>query len=202
MALKMLKGNGSFDPYIFKLITRELLSCFVSPEDFFLIQWNSASHSAHILRNNHPSSSYIQGPRHCLLLTLLSRLVNADHWLRSHLSACSQLDGDVYSDPNATTDFYVKPVRSTGLLTFAQGATPGPIAGTIPWDLLLQIPLLNFLSMSGNALYGPVLPDNIDQLPYLQSLWVEYENSAGGCHVSGGLGRSKKPLQPAFLAIS
>ena len=85
-------------------------------------------------------------------------------------SVCSQLDGDVYSSPLPTNDFYGNPTLKRGKLTWAQGATPGPIAGTIPWRLLLQIPLLNFVSMQSNALYGPALPANIDRLPFLQTM--------------------------------
>ena len=81
---------------------------------------------------------------------------------------CSQLDSNAYADPLPTNDFYGIPTLERGNSLWVQGADPGPIAGTIPWDLLLQLPVLNFVSMSSNALYGPALPDNIDQLPFLQ----------------------------------
>lgn len=90
-----------------------------------------------------------------------------------------QLDGNVYSDPLPTNDIYGNPTLERGYLTWAQGATPGPIAGTIPWDLLLQLPLLNYVSMSSNALYGPALPDNIDQLPFLQVIQLSFNSLSG-----------------------
>eukprot|EP00271_Cylindrocystis_brebissonii_P004912 TRINITY_DN16843_c0_g4_i1.p1 TRINITY_DN16843_c0_g4~~TRINITY_DN16843_c0_g4_i1.p1 ORF type:complete len:879 (+),score=113.31 TRINITY_DN16843_c0_g4_i1:407-3043(+) len=100
------------------------------------------------------------------------------------LVACSRLwiwelafDSAVYS---GGVDVNVWSTQTNGNANWMVGANPGPVAGVIPWDLILQLKYLQNIIISSSYLTGPVLPADIGNLTFLQTLTVSYNQYMSG----------------------